>query len=145
MKVIEAPNQYKHHSPDAFLGGGITNCPDWQKELITLLADVDGTLLNPRRRGDYDDSIAIEQITWEYYALRSVPTVFFWFPEETLCPITLFELGVFTQREVNLVVGTHPNYARKIDVITQLRLARPEVNVVHTIADMATEYKKLIA
>lgn len=143
MQIIEAPHE---HPPvaDLFLGGGITNCPDWQKDIIEILKDVPGVALNPRRTGEFTEDIADEQITWEYHALRSVTTVMFWFPKETLCPITLLELGVFTQRpDVHLVVGTHPEYARRFDVVKQLELARPEVKVQNSIEDLAAEYLRL--
>lgn len=143
MRIIEAPNDYPEMS-DVFLGGGISNCPDWQSEVIRLLADTPGVALNPRRTGEFTEDIADEQITWEYYALRSVDTVFFWFPKETLCPITLLELGVFTQRpNTHLIVGTHPDYARRFDVIKQLELARPEVKVQDNIEDLVAEYLRL--
>jgi hypothetical protein len=35
--------------PAVFLAGGITGCPDWQAELVRMLADVPVALLNPRR------------------------------------------------------------------------------------------------
>lgn len=144
MRVIEAPNQYPEYA-NIFLGGGITNCPDWQKEVIQWLSGYDGIILNPRRTGEFTDDIATEQIKWEYKALRSVETLFFWFPEETLCPIALLELGVFTQRpQTQLIVGTHPNYARRLDVITQLELARPEVKVQSSIEGLIAEYLKTL-
>lgn len=143
MQVIEAPNLYPTPA-DIFLGGGITNCPDWQSEIIAMFKQNtprDEIILNPRRTGAFTEDIAGEQIEWEYHALRSVKTVFFWFPKETLCPITLLELGVFTQMpHVNLIVGTHPDYARRFDVIKQLELARPEVQVKDTLRGMYIEY-----
>lgn len=143
MQIIEAPNSHPEKA-DLFLGGGISNCPDWQSDIIKLLADTPGIALNPRRTGEFTEDIADEQITWEYYALRSVDTVLFWFPKETLCPITLLELGVFTQRpNTHLVVGTHPEYARRFDVLKQLELARPEVRVQDSIEGLAAEYIRL--
>jgi hypothetical protein len=149
MRIIEAPHDYPAQA-DIFLGGGISNCPDWQSDVIELLADVPGVALNPRRTGEFTEDIADEQITWEYHALSSVNTVFFWFPKETLCPITLLELGVFTQRpDTRLIVGTHPDYARRFDVIKQLELARPEVKVQDSIQNLVAEYlsiyKKVIS
>lgn len=130
MRLIEAPNTHPAHA-DLFLGGGITNCPDWQSEVIEQLQGTDFVVLNPRRSTAFTGDIADEQIRWEYAALRAVDTVLFWFPKETLCPITLFELGVFSQRtDTRLVVGTHSEYARRFDVQVQMELARPEV-VVH--------------
>jgi hypothetical protein len=142
MDVIEAPNPFPQHS-DVFLGGGISGCPDWQTDAIYRLRDIPGTVLNPRREGEFTEAIAYEQITWEYHALRTADTVFFWFPMETLCPITLFELGVFTQRkDTRLIVGVHPDYARRFDVIRQLELARPEVDVQDNIFGLVEEYKR---
>lgn len=143
MQIIEAPHDHPEKA-DVFLGGGISNCPDWQADVIELLKDTPGIALNPRRTGEFTEDIADEQITWEYYALRTVDTVFFWFPKETLCPITLLELGVFTQRpETHLIVGTHPDYARRFDVIKQLELARPEVKVQDSIEDLVSEYLRV--
>lgn len=144
MRLIEAPNQYPTNpTPDIFLGGGITNCPDWQSEAVDLLKHTDAVILNPRRSGEFTEDIAGEQIEWEYHALRAVDTVFFWFPKETLCPITLLELGVFTQRpQTQIVVGTHPEYARRFDVLKQLELARPEVAVQDSVAGLVNEYLK---
>lgn len=119
---------------DLFLAGGISNCPDWQATAETAFADLDGVIHNPRRPGVLADDEAIAQIEWEYQALADSDTILFWFPEETLCPITLFELGVWSAKGVPMIVGTHPRYARRLDVVTQLRLARPEV-VVHDSLD----------
>lgn len=122
---------------DLFLAGGISNCPDWQVYALEKLADVPGIVLNPRRSGVLDPKEAVAQITWEYEAFKNVKTILFWFPEETLCPITLFELGRFSHdTSVKLFVGTHPNYQRKVDVVTQLGLARDDVEVVHDLDEL---------
>jgi hypothetical protein len=140
MQHIEAPNLYPPHT-DLFLGGGITNCPDWQADVVKLLEGEDLVVLNPRRSTEFTEDMAEEQILWEYQALRNADTVMFWFPKETLCPITLFELGVFSQRkETRLIVGTHPEYARRFDVQVQMVLARPEVVVHDSIEGLAADY-----
>lgn len=144
MKLIEAPNPYPDNA-DLFLGGGITNCPDWQANVVKMLEGTDLVVLNPRRSSAFTGDIADEQIRWEYEALRAVKTVLFWFPKETLCPITLFELGVFSQRkDVRLIVGTHSEYARRFDVQVQMELARPEVVVHDSIEDMVSEYLSVL-
>lgn len=144
MHVIEAPDGHPGDC-DIFLAGGISGCPDWQSEVIELLDGEQGVALNPRRSGGFIDDIADEQISWEYHALRSVHTVFFWFPKETLCPIALLELGAFTQiPQTRLIVGTHPDYQRRFDVIKQLQLSRWEVTVHDNLEDMVTDYVKSI-
>lgn len=142
MDVIASPAPLPD-SAQLFLAGGISNCPLWQDDALVALSQVDGVVINPRRPYQMDlvSADAATQIEWEHEALRRVESVLFWFPMETMCPITLLELGVFTQRlDVPLFVGTHPDYARRFDVITQLRLARPEVIVRDDLHDVVNEY-----
>lgn len=83
-------------SVDLFLAGGITNCPDWQVDAIEMLDDgSDIVVANPRRDRllDYEGEDAAYQIRWEYEFLRRARMILFWFPKESVCPITLFELG----------------------------------------------------
>lgn len=92
--------------------------------------------MNPRRaHWDLNDPLAAgKQIQWEFDHLRRASAVLFWFPEETLCPITLFELGQWSALAAisgkKIFVGTHPNYKRRLDVEVQLRLILPSVAVV---------------
>jgi hypothetical protein len=142
MTIYTAPQALpKSDKRSLFVAGGISNCPNWQTDIIADLVEkgLDANLFNPRRE-DYPDeeAEAIRQIEWEFYALNKADAVLFWFPKETLCPITLLELGRFTHDTKTIFVGTHPDYQRKLDVITQLRLARPDVQVVHSL-DALTE------
>lgn len=155
MTVYTSPEVLPEHLDlPIFLAGGISNCPDWQAELISQLDGPTITLINPRRE-KYEDSedIARAQIKWEYDAFKQVEndpvvdrvsnwgSVLFWFPEETLCPITLLELGKLTQQRTPIFVGVHPNYARRLDVEVQLELSRPEVTVVYSLEDLAQQIK----
>lgn len=113
---------------DLFLAGGISNCPDWQAEALGLLSATELTVANPRRSEGLEKTgpAAAEQIAWEHAALKDARVVLFWFPEETLCPITLLELGIEIGRcEKYLAIGTHPGYQRGFDVEEQIALARP--------------------
>jgi len=142
--VVNAPHPFAFG--DIFLAGGISNCPDWQKEAVQLLDGSDIIAVNPRRSVDMlkDDDAAAKQIAWEYDALRKCEVTLFWFPEETLCPITLFELGAALERTDKVAVGCHPNYARKFDVIHQVLLRRPEMHVhAHLNYTMANAIKLL--
>jgi hypothetical protein len=78
-----------------------------------------------------------KQIEWEFEMLQRADLVSFWFPSETLCPITLFELGIQIGSNRRVVVGCHPDYARKYDVIKQLELARNYVQVVFSLEELA--------
>ena len=143
MHIIEAPYLSPILPASLFLAGGISNCFDWQSEAITLLANIEGTAFNPRRSTEFIAEIASEQIEWEHNALRNSQVLLFWFPAETLCPITLFELGVFSQKlNVPLFVGTHPDYQRRFDVIKQLELERPEIQVHSNLENVIAEFVK---
>lgn len=143
MQLIEvqAPEAVPrlHTRPLWFLAGGITGCPDWQRELLEKTQDVPWIALNPRRRvWDVQDSeVERQQIEWEFRALTAADIISFWFPEETLCPITLYELGRWAHSDRWLIVGTHPQYARRRDVEIQLALARPEIQVLKSLPEMA--------
>lgn len=143
MNVFTAPEESTGAAPSLFLAGGISNCGDWQKQMIGLLADTHLTLLNPRREQfDVNDlAVAEAQIVWEYSHLRKATAVLFWFPPETLCPITLFELGGAVERKAPLFVGCDPSYARRDDVRVQVSLARPEVNVVPELDVLAAQVR----
>lgn len=123
-----------------FLGGGISNCPMWQNEMLKLLASFQRMMVfNPRRK-DFDTSdLQMEegQIRWEYFYLNMANMIMFWFPAETLCPITLYELGSWVKTNKRIFVGHHPNYARKRDLHIQLKLARPSLVVATELEEMA--------
>jgi hypothetical protein len=129
MRVVEAPNHAHIGKKDlsVFLGGGITNCPEWQAALIdSLTGTVENNivLLNPRRaKFDVSDaSASVTQIQWEFDYLKRADVKLFWFPQESICPITLFELGKELATDpTKLVVGCSANYSRMTDIEIQSR------------------------
>jgi hypothetical protein len=142
VEYVEALNEINvdvHPRPYVFLGGGITDCPDWQAEIRSLLEDVpQGTLINPRRANFVVDSeSASAQIPWEFHKIWEKTDIFTaWFCRETVDPIVLFELGSALGRhrvaqEIHahrfsfaaLVVGGDADYSRRIDVEVQCALA----------------------
>ncbi len=151
MIYIEAPNKLEHiisyvemgyfNIDTLFLAGGITDCPNWQKEMLEMLSDTTLTILNPRRENFpiHDAGAALKQITWEHYALRFASEILFWFPKETICPIVLYELGAWSRGRKKLYVGVHPEYKRKQDVQIQTRLARPEIEIVYSLEALSSE------
>ncbi len=143
MKYIEAPNVFSGDGISLFLAGGISNCYDWQKDLVSLLKDTEITLLNPRRANFVlTPENEEEQIKWEFEYLDKTDATSFWFPEETVCPVTLYELGKQTRANKPIFVGVHNNYSRKRDVIIQLNLVRPEIEVVHSLENLSEQIKK---
>lgn len=150
MRVIECPTEYERIAGEqyVFLGGGITNCPDWQQDMIVRLRDVENlALANPRRSSfDVTDPNATPfQIDWEFRHLHAVDAIMFWFPCETLCPITLFELGAAATRGDRIFVGCHPEYARLLDVHHQLSHLRPDVTVWTSLVGVELEIRRWIS
>jgi hypothetical protein len=155
LEIIEAVNESKENNQiKLFLAGGITNCPDWQKEIIEKLENnkqplgtsggmlQNVTVFNPRRENfPIDDPNASnEQITWEYKKLRESDIIAFWFSEGSLNPIVLYEYGKHgTSQPTKIVVGCHTDYSRKSDVEIQTKLSRPEQKIFYDLGDFYNE------
>jgi len=145
MIYVEAPEVCasfvveKH--PAIYLAGGISDCPGWQFEVARMLGETEYTVLNPCRVDfPMDDPHAAEQqIVWEYRHLRLADAILFWFPCETLCPITLYELGQWSATQKPLFVGVHPDYKRRRDVEIQMGLSRPNVEIVYSLRALADQ------
>jgi len=141
MKYIEAPDEFDGRGPAVFLAGGITGAEYWQAQLANSLRELPAAVLNPRRQqfpAD-DPAAARQQIEWEHRHLRLASLVAFWFPPPTLCPIALFELGACCAAGTPLVVGSHPQYARRFDLQVQLSLRRPDVELVDSLSALAAQ------
>jgi hypothetical protein len=143
MKYIECPRVHNGNGKSLFLAGGITGTSDWQSGLVKMLDDQELVLLNPRRKNYNLNQKNIEenQIKWEFEHLNKADAVSFWFTPETLCPITLYELGKQCCLNKKLFVGVHPDYKRKRDVEIQIRLIRPDVEIVYSLEDLAYQIK----
>jgi len=141
MRYLEAPEEFNRDGKGLFLAGGITGCPNWQQAIAEQLHGSDWTLLNPRRTnfpiGDRD--AAAQQIEWEYKHLRLAAAILFWFPSESLCPISLYELGTWSMTDKPLFVGVHSNYPRRQDIEVQTALVRPEIEIVYSLSELANQ------
>jgi hypothetical protein len=144
LKYIEAPEDFDGESKGLFLAGGITGCPNWQKEMVELLQSSKWTLLNPRRTNFTinEPNASKKQIEWEYKHLRLAKAILFWFPCESICPIALYELGAWSMTGKPLFVGVHPNYPRRQDVEIQTALVRPEIEISYSLEELAKQVIK---
>lgn len=143
MKHVECPQTYEGNEISLFLAGGISNCPNWQLDLVKLLEGTNITVINPRRKYFPTDNpnIEEEQIAWEFEHLKMASAASFWFPKETLCPITLYELGKQSVLDKPIFIGAHPDYARIRDIQIQTRLTRPEITITYSLPDLAGQIK----
>lgn len=143
MQYVEAPYYENTAYPSVFLAGGITNCPDWQLEIVEAIrqSSLDEiTIFNPRRK-DFpigDPAAAEQQITWEYKRLRQADMIVFWFSVGSLNPIVLFEFGAAMERGQKLLVGCHPEYERRADVKIQAVLRRPNLVIADSLQEMTS-------
>ncbi len=123
-----------------FLAGGITGCNNWQKYIIDNLRNENDNLIlfNPRRNNFdiTDKSIEEKQIKWEFKHINYIcDQVLFWFCEETLCPIVLYELGTQICCD-SLYLGIHPNYKRKRDIEIQSKLINPKIKISYSLDEL---------
>ena len=151
MRVITAPEIYipQEHDITVFLAGGITNCPDWQSEVIKDL-NVDNhylkslVIFNPRRENFPigDKSAAYAQIEWEYQMLEKCDVFSMYFSSgESDQPICMYELGRNILRmqmrfpadwQERIIITVEGEYRRKHDVLIQTELATQNKIVVDT-------------
>jgi hypothetical protein len=131
---LEAPNylsikDYKKLRTTVFLAGSITGAEDWQLRATSiLLARYD--IFNPRRADFNKEDSEQEriQIEWEWIHLNIASKILFWFSDETIAPITLFEYGKFlTHGDIH--VGVHPEYIRRNDILIQTELEKPHLKI----------------
>lgn len=163
MKVVEAPLHVHTYSPDikVFLAGGITGCPDWQKEFVGIMERElpkelsDKTILmNPRRENFpiEDPNAAKEQIEWEYDQLNSSDAIIYWFCKDTLNPIVLYELGFqlgkrMARRALTmpaLLIGVEEGYERAQDVEIQTALVDDRISICSTLKELGYNLHKKI-
>lgn len=147
MRHIKCPDEYSGYHRSVFLAGGISGCWDWQTYITKLIDDkkLDIVLLNPRRENfDISNSkLSEEQIIWEREHLIKADIILFWFPSETMCPITLYELGFWTNSDKPLIIGCDENYQRKFDVAIQTKLSR-DIVVYDGLEKMVLELERMI-
>lgn len=155
IEVITAVAKTETEGVRIFLAGGITNCKNWQADLIKKMKeqnidegiDLPILLFNPRRENfPIDDPNASrEQIEWEFNELRDAHIIIFWFSKGSLNPIVLYELGMWgNSRGIPIVVGIDEGYERQQDVEIQTMLARDDVTIVYSLDDMVKEVNDIL-
>lgn len=146
IELVQAPSEDKFKGVKIFIAGGISNCPKWQDELVEKLSNEPKLLkfkkkniviFNPRCKEIPEEEA---QIKWEYKRLKKSDIISFWFSEGSLNPITLFEYGKhFKSKDKKIVVGCHPDYERRNNVITQTKLENPKLKVNENFDDFYNE------
>lgn len=141
MRYIEALNMYNGDDPSLFLAGGISGCPDWQQDMVAKLRQrTKLVILNPRRaQFQPDKNTEKAQVGWEHHHLRKATAISFWFPKESICPITLFELGAWSITNKKIFVGADPDYPKFQNIQIQMALVRASMTIVTSIEELAED------
>ena len=151
MKIITAPEIIERMEGEKylFLAGGITNCPNWQEDVIKYLEPLRGDrliVLNPRREYTFpvhDSSEVYRQIEWEFDALEKADIFSMYFCSgESDQPICMYELGRNIVRmqmkypsdwQHRIIISVEKGYSRKADVLIQTELATDNKVKVNTV------------
>lgn len=143
-KIITAPEEYELEKGEisVFLAGGITNCPNWQDQLIKAAKEryTDSftdklVLFNPRRKEfpTEDPTAGYKQIEWEFEQIEKADIFSMYFTaSESDQPICMYELGRNIIRMQNrfpndwkdrIIISVEDGYKRRQDVLIQTDLA----------------------
>jgi hypothetical protein len=136
MKVITAPEYYVPTNEEiaVFLAGGITNCEDWQQEVIDYLKSLPEektdklVIYNPRRDKwpkSSDTEEIRRQINWEADYIRSADifTMYFTNTEKSDQPICFYELGKYANNNTD-IISYQEGFKRALDVEFQMSINR---------------------
>jgi hypothetical protein len=133
IEIVQSPNETTNQKGiRLFLAGGISNCPNWQDIIIEKLKnderlkDKNVIVFNPRCKTIPEEE---PQVTWEYKKIKVSHIVSFWFSEGSPNSITLFEYGSHFKSRKKIIVGCHPNYPRKSNVVIQTKLVKPNFKI----------------
>ena len=143
IQIITAPNNDKPIYNSVFLAGGISNCKEWQKEVINYIneQDIELTIFNPRRENfDISDkNVSVKQIKLEFDRLEKMDIFSMYFCNDNSDqPICMYELGRNIVRMQNrfpydwsnrIIISIEKGYKREEDVFVQTSLCAPSLIV----------------
>lgn len=152
MNIIKAPGKLEFSNRSVFLAGSIEmgKAVDWQKSVTDMLAEVNVTILNPRRddwdsswRQTKDEPKFVEQVKWELAGLQRADAIIVYFAPGTQSPISLLEFGLYARSPKVIVVCPEGFYRKgNIDIVcemydvTQVETLEQAVAIVKNIVDI---------
>ena len=140
-QIIVAPSTEKPIYTSVFLAGGITNCENWQKQVIKELEFENISIFNPRQEhfDITDKNASFKQINWEFERLEQMDIFSMYFCNgNSDQPICMYELGRNILRmqnrfpndwEKRIIISIEKEYKRKQDVIIQTQLCASKIFV----------------
>jgi len=148
------------HEYALYLAGGMSNCPNWQKEFTQHFENLKDdcqtmmrcfwlnnlTIINPRRN-NYDPTKKSEvkkQTMWEYSHIKSSDAMVFYFPEESICSSALLQYGKCLASNKKIFLGIDESYTKLLDLYTITRLERPDQPINYSLKDLIEEVQTFI-
>lgn len=141
IQILTAPSSEKPIYPSVFLAGGISNCKNWQNEVIEELSLEDLSIFNPRQShfDITDKNASYKQILWEFERLERMDVFSMYFcNSDSDQPICMYELGRNILRMQNrfpndwhdrIIISVEHGYKRAQDVLIQTQLCAPKLFV----------------
>lgn len=147
--IVITPQSEKRFADDnqitCFLGGGITNCRNWQNEVIEELFKLseeedlkDLVIYNPRRQNfDINQIKAEDQIKWQFERIEKshLFSMFFCGGTDSPQPICFFEYGkqlvARSNKTGTLIITAQKDFVRFEDVYIQTHIMYPYHNLVN--------------
>ncbi|EKG15087.1 hypothetical protein MPH_07770 [Macrophomina phaseolina MS6] len=139
---FQAPKPVTFQGKSVFLAGSIEMgaAEDWQQVMVSRLAPLPITILNPRRpdwNNDWKQSASDprfrEQVEWELDMQEAADVIAMYFDPNTKAPISLLELGLFAASG-KMVVCCPDGFYRKGNV--ELVCERAKVPLVNTLDEL---------
>ena len=142
IQVITAPSIELPKFKSVFLAGGITNCKEWQKEVIEELKNTDISIFNPRQEhfDITDKNASYKQIKWEFERLEIMDIFSMYFCNDNSDqPICMYELGRNIVRMQNrfpsdwqkrILISVESGYRREKDVLVQTELISKDIYII---------------
>ena len=155
IQVITAPSQEEANFTSVFLAGGITNCKEWQKEVINNLKHYELSVYNPRQEhfDILDKKASYNQILWEFERLEKCDIFSMYFCNDNSDqPICMYELGRNVLRmqqrfpndwKYRIIISVEDGYKRASDVIIQTELCAPKL-IIYTAANPSSHAEFIV-
>lgn len=161
--VIFPPTYCALNGPLIFLAGPIQGAPDWHREAIDLLQEVECLhIACPRREtpdGKFSDAVYDDQVAWEHHHLEQAGkngVILFWLAREfehrcerCYAQTTRFELGeavtLHRWQGIKMVVGVDPGFSNARYLQRTIARKAPKIPICGTLAETCDAARKLLA
>ena len=108
-----------------FLAGGSTKWRETVEHTLECNEDFHSVvILDP-----YDENYStLPNTAWEAQMMKKADCIVFWFTKESVCPVSLFELGyALRDHTKDIIIGVEPGYPKEDELDAQLITLCPKL------------------